>query len=199
MSRPIWLLLVPLSACSRESAEVSLDAPSAETDMDDVAPNNAPEEELPPSDAPYWSLNADLTTPAAGPEDLALELTIWREPGHPECLFIADITSVEPIPAPEGEPITIWLRVSLSAPADAGCRWGGPTTIDLGIGAWNPALDSAASAAGVPSEYAAYIQTGAENPLWVFGVATLDGLAEPAPETPPDGQWHLRTLHLLPR
>lgn len=193
-----WLFGVSIGCASQESA-LDLAQPPADEGTDADAETAAPEDDaLPPSDAPYWSLNAWFATPGPSFEDFSMEVTIWREPGHPECLFDAQILDVVPTTPPEGEDLPVWFRVSFVA--DEICRYGGPTTVELGIGPWDAALDGPARALDLDGpKYGAYLRSSAQAPLWVFGAALTDGLADPPPDVPPDGAWHLRTLHLLPR
>ncbi len=132
----------------------------------------------------------------------ALEVGYRNEAGEPLCSGIREVlTAVQAVPSDPDLPLYAWWDLELGV---SPCGDHGQDSFSIGIGAWDPQLDAAASAQYLVGAdlYSLYIQPNAVD-TFVFGVSGTSeqflGTTPPATAAPlPDGTYQLRTLYLLP-
>jgi hypothetical protein len=154
------------------------------------------------SDAPpiWLTVDGDLVITGGVPDPLASELRYTGlDAGRVEtCATVGAPTAFTPVDPPPDDLLSWW---DITGPVDPGCQV--PTTLRLGIGAYDAILDPAVAIADVTGTPYGLYTAAPDGSLWIFGVAgtseNFDGALPPVDTPPlPDGAWRLESLVLLP-
>lgn len=221
------LTIAALLACSPGGADSAIgedDSDASPMDTDQASVDTAASDtDAPPPFVPfYWGLSGSWTLRLGSP-DLTLSTTTLDGTGDgASCRVDATLALATPL-APPAEPagLLTWWKVDLTPSPGEACSWGGPTSVELGLGQPDMAVQPAADRAGlsVPTSFGLYVR-GQDGAVVVVGLAGTEAqLAGAPPEeasdtgpqdtaipptsdlaftTVPDGVYLLHTLYALP-
>lgn len=217
-------LLVGCGADSLSSTDTGITGGEA-TDTDTASPQVPGDEDGAPG-APWFALSGTLLLTGGQPnaaastfdfefrDDPALaaatpdsdDTDTTGAPSTLPCIAHPRVLSLNATPVPEGEALLGWWAVTLQDRPDEPCDVPVPSPMRIGIAALDPALYPAMDAQGfdtVDSTLYGLVIQYQNHPIWSFGIAgtsaNINGDAAPVTEAPlPDGEYLLRTLHLLP-
>lgn len=203
--------------------------PSSDTDATPSDDDTGLDSGAPPFVPSYWGVSGAWVIAGGQVDPVASSTTLSGSGDDADCAVSAAIVAVTALELP-AEPAFLlsWWRVDLAPEVRRGCGWGGPTTVELGLGQPDVAVQPAADRAGlaVASSYGLYARD-AQGRVVVVGVAgTEDQLAGvvtdppepadtadtadttdrvdtaavdgPARRSVPDGVYRLVTLYSLP-